>query len=118
MRNPPHWGVPAVQSPSRFWSYLLSGQDPIGEIPIERFDVDELYEEDRSVPGRVYVREGGFIPGVEDSSCGVRSNSDPNPGGGGNWTLWPFGWIFGLYLLVKHWDFPLDLHKVKLFARG
>ena len=48
----------------RFWSFLLSGQDPISEI-IERFDVDELYDEDRTAPGKVYVREGGFIPGVE-----------------------------------------------------
>ena len=51
--------------PLRFWSFLLSGRDPISEIPIERFDVDELYEEDRGAPGKVYVREGGFIPGVE-----------------------------------------------------
>ena len=50
----------------RFWSFLLSGRDPISEIPIERFDVDELFDEDRGVPGKVYVREGGFIPGVED----------------------------------------------------
>ena len=51
--------------PLRFWSFLLSGRDPISEIPIERFDVDELYEEDRGAPGKVYAREGGFIPGVE-----------------------------------------------------
>eukprot|EP00438_Fugacium_kawagutii_P013951 Skav203417 [mRNA] locus=scaffold1743:328372:333500:- [translate_table: standard] len=34
-----------------FWSFLLSGRDPISEIPIERFDVDELYEEDRGTSG-------------------------------------------------------------------
>ena len=54
----------------RFWSFLLSGRDPISEIPIERFDVDELYDEDRGVPGKVYVREGGFIPGVEEMTNG------------------------------------------------
>lgn len=53
-------------APLRFWSFLLSGRDPITEIPIERFDVDELYDDDRGVPGKVYVREGGFIPGVEE----------------------------------------------------
>lgn len=46
-----HKGPSWVMLPSfitvRFWSFLLSGRDPISEIPIERFDVDELYEEDR-----------------------------------------------------------------------
>jgi len=32
--------------------------------------VDELYDEDRGVPGKVYVREGGFIPGVEEMTNG------------------------------------------------
>ena len=60
---------PSAEIP-RFWSFLLSARDPISEIPIERFDVDELYDEDRGVPGKVYVREGGFIPGVEEMTNG------------------------------------------------
>ncbi|CAJ1343367.1 unnamed protein product, partial [Effrenium voratum] len=70
-------GMGAHNDVSEFWSYLLSGQDPIGEIPIERFDVDELYEEDRSVPGRVYVREGGFIPGVEEFDASFFGIAEP-----------------------------------------
>ena len=33
--------------------------------------MDELYDEDRGVPGKVYVREGGFIPGVEEMTNGT-----------------------------------------------
>ena len=74
----------------RFWSFLLSGQDPISEI-IERFDVDELYDEDRTAPGKVYVREGGFIPGVEAA--------------GGLWGLngraaYPYHQLLYIYLIV------------------
>ena len=68
---------------------MTSAEDPISEIPIERFDVDELFEEDRQVPGKVYVREGGFIPGVEERQ-GER-------GWLVGWLVlvgW-FGWFFG-----------------------
>jgi acyl transferase domain-containing protein len=49
-----------------FWKFLCTGQDPICEVPLERWDIDEFYDEDRSAPGKIYVRNGSFIPGVED----------------------------------------------------
>ncbi|CAK9054933.1 unnamed protein product [Durusdinium trenchii] len=70
-------GMSAQNDVSEFWSFLLSGQDPICEIPIERFDVDELFEEDRGVPGKVYVREGGFIPGVEEFDAAFFGIAEP-----------------------------------------
>ena len=58
-------GMAAGNDISDFWAFLCSGRDPISRIPIERFDVDEFYDEDRSAPGRVYVRQGGFINDVD-----------------------------------------------------
>ena len=51
---------------SEFWASLFSGRDPITEVPLERWDVDQFYDEDRTAPGKIYVRNGAFIPGVED----------------------------------------------------
>ncbi|CAE7648751.1 pikAII, partial [Symbiodinium sp. KB8] len=58
-------GMAAGNDISDFWAFLCSERDPISRIPIERFDVDEFYDEDRSAPGRVYVRQGGFINDVD-----------------------------------------------------
>ena len=70
-------GMSAHNDVSEFWASLCSGRDPIAQIPIERFDVDELFEEDRSAPGRVYVREGGFIPGIEEFDAGFFGIAEP-----------------------------------------
>ena len=70
-------GMAAHNDVSEFWASLCSGRDPIAQIPIERFDVDELYEEDRSAPGRVYVREGGFIPGIEEFDASFFGIAEP-----------------------------------------
>ena len=70
-------GMGANNDTSEFWSFLCTGSDPICEVPIERFDIDGLYEEDRSAQGRVYVREGGFIPGIEDFDAAFFGISEP-----------------------------------------
>ena len=70
-------GMGAHNDTSEFWSFLCSGKDPISQVPIERFDVEELYDEDRSAPGRVYVREGGFIPGIEDFDAAFFGIAEP-----------------------------------------
>jgi acyl transferase domain-containing protein/NADPH:quinone reductase-like Zn-dependent oxidoreductase/acyl carrier protein len=51
---------------SEFWTALCSGNDPVTEVPLERFDINALYDEDRAAPGKVYVRNGAFIPGIEE----------------------------------------------------
>ena len=51
---------------AQFWTSLCSGTDPIQEIPIERWDIDDYYDEDRQAFGKIYVRNGGFIQGVQE----------------------------------------------------
>ena len=53
-----------IDSPDKLWQSLLRGEDLITEIPADRWDVDELYDPERGVPGRSVSRWGGFIDDV------------------------------------------------------
>lgn len=44
-----------------FWELLLSGKDGIVEIPPERWSLRRFYDPDPHKPGKIYVREGGFL---------------------------------------------------------
>ncbi|MGH9552961.1 MAG: type I polyketide synthase, partial [Terriglobales bacterium] len=47
--------------PESFWQMLSDGIDSIGPIPPERWNIDEYYDADPQTPGKMYIREGGFI---------------------------------------------------------
>ncbi len=44
-----------------FWNSLMKGKDCISEIPESRWNLLEYYDENRTKPGKMYVKEGGFI---------------------------------------------------------
>ena len=49
-----------------FWENLRSGVDCVGEIPADRWALDDFYDPDKNVPGKSYCKWGGFIDGVAD----------------------------------------------------
>jgi acyl transferase domain-containing protein len=56
---------PKANSPQAFWQLLRNGEDAITEVPKERWDINNFYHPDPTVPGTMSTRWGGFIDGVE-----------------------------------------------------
>jgi acyl transferase domain-containing protein/ubiquinone/menaquinone biosynthesis C-methylase UbiE/acyl carrier protein len=54
-----------IHGPDEFWDALMKGVDGIVEIPAERWNVDEFYDPEMDVPGKMYTRYGGFIRDID-----------------------------------------------------
>jgi acyl transferase domain-containing protein len=52
---------PGAADPAAFWELLSEGRNAVGEIPRDRWDVDDYFDADPDAPGRMYTRHGGFI---------------------------------------------------------
>ena len=55
-------GSPDLDS---FWRNLRAGRSCVGEVPGERWDWREYFDERRAAPDRTYCRWGGFLDGVD-----------------------------------------------------
>ncbi len=47
-----------------YWELLASGRDAIREVPAGRWDVDAWFDADPDAPGKMRVREAGFLDDV------------------------------------------------------
>jgi len=56
---------PGADSPEAYWRMLRNGVDAISETPAARWDIDEYYDPDPETPGKMYVRDGGFLDNVD-----------------------------------------------------
>ncbi|MGY4710702.1 SDR family NAD(P)-dependent oxidoreductase [Mycolicibacterium sp. CBM1] len=56
---------PGSPDPDAYWHVLADGVDAIREIPEDRFDVDEYYDPDQQMPGKIYSRSGGYLDSVD-----------------------------------------------------
>ncbi|MGW0738288.1 beta-ketoacyl synthase N-terminal-like domain-containing protein, partial [Streptomyces sp. NPDC002851] len=58
-----------IDTPEGFWELLAGGRDAIGPFP-SRWDELDLYDSDPEAVGKSYVREGGFVDGVDEFDAG------------------------------------------------
>jgi acyl transferase domain-containing protein/acyl carrier protein/thioesterase domain-containing protein len=56
---------PQAENVNEFWENLKSGKDCITEIPKDRWDIDEIYDEEKGKAGKSYSKWGGFINDVD-----------------------------------------------------
>ena len=54
-----------ANNPEQFWDNLRNGVDSISEVPKDRWDIDAWYDPDFSVPGKMILREGGFVDDID-----------------------------------------------------
>jgi acyl transferase domain-containing protein/SAM-dependent methyltransferase len=54
-----------ANDPESFWSLLRDGVDAIQTVPPDRWNLDEFFDADPSVPGKMATRSGGFIHGID-----------------------------------------------------
>ncbi|MBS0299065.1 MAG: SDR family NAD(P)-dependent oxidoreductase [Proteobacteria bacterium] len=47
--------------PESFWNLLVTGSDAIVDIPPERWNLKRFYDPDQNKPGKMYVKQGGFL---------------------------------------------------------
>lgn len=57
---------PGARSVAEFWDNLKEGKDCITEIPVNRWNWQEYFDEKRNQPGKIYCKWGGFIEGVDE----------------------------------------------------
>lgn len=60
---------PGASGLAGYWQLLRDGVDAITEVPAERWDVDAFYDPDRSAPGKMYSRWGGFLPDLHSADA-------------------------------------------------
>ncbi|HEY9718697.1 MAG TPA: beta-ketoacyl synthase N-terminal-like domain-containing protein, partial [Trichormus sp.] len=50
-----------ANSPGEFWQLVADGVDAVSPIPKERWDIGKYYDPDSEAPGKMHVRQGGFL---------------------------------------------------------
>ncbi|OBI76547.1 type I polyketide synthase [Mycobacterium sp. E740] len=52
---------PGARDADGFWEVLRDGRDAVSEVPEDRWDVDEFFDDDPDAPGKVVTRRAGFV---------------------------------------------------------
>ena len=56
---------PGSSGPQEFWQSIRDGIDAITEVPADRFNLDEVYDSDSTIAGKINTRWGGFVEQVD-----------------------------------------------------
>ncbi|ANI37551.1 type I polyketide synthase [Mycolicibacterium vaccae] len=55
---------PGAPDADSYWEVLREGRDAISEVPADRWDVDDFFDPEPGVPGKVVTRRAGFVDDV------------------------------------------------------
>ncbi len=55
-----------IEDPCSFWEVIASGTDAIADIPPDRWHADAFFDAEPGTPGRMIVRQGGFLRSPAD----------------------------------------------------
>ncbi|PMB27477.1 polyketide synthase [Fischerella thermalis CCMEE 5198] len=55
-----------ANNPEAFWQLLRDGVNAVGEIPSQRWDIENYYDANPDTPGKMYTRYGHFLDKVDE----------------------------------------------------
>ena len=56
---------PQAENLQEYWDNIVKEVDSITEVPSSRWEIDDYYDPDPTVPDKTYCKKGGFMPDVE-----------------------------------------------------
>src|SRR5882757_7518126 len=54
-----------VNDTESFWKLLVEGREAVGEVPLDRWNVDRFFDAEVGLPGKSIARRGGFLEGID-----------------------------------------------------
>jgi acyl transferase domain-containing protein/SAM-dependent methyltransferase/acyl carrier protein len=54
-----------ANDPESLWRMLCAGTDAVGEVPADRWDVNEFFDSDPDAPGKMSTRWAGFLKDID-----------------------------------------------------
>lgn len=62
---------PGASDPAGLWKLLMDGTHAVSEVPPERWNIEEVYDPQKETPGKMNIRVGGFLSGIDqfDAQC-------------------------------------------------
>lgn len=56
---------PGAHGAQQLWELISAGHDAVDEVPVDRWDADQLHDPDPQALGKMVSRLGGFLPDLE-----------------------------------------------------
>jgi len=56
---------PQAMSVREFWDNIIMNRDCIEDVPLSRWNVEDYYDPDPTVPDKTYSKRGGFLPDID-----------------------------------------------------
>lgn len=56
---------PKAKNLQEYWDNIIGKVDCITDIPTSRWNIDDYYDPDPTVPDKTYCKRGGFIPDID-----------------------------------------------------
>ena len=54
-----------VNDAESFWKLLMERRDAVSDVPADRWNVERYYDREPAIPGKTFVKRGGFLDQID-----------------------------------------------------
>src|SRR5213083_1600894 len=54
-----------INDAEAFWKLLIQGRDAVIDVPADRWNVERYYDPEPAIPGKTFVKRGGFLDQID-----------------------------------------------------